>query len=71
MSRLVNWEWDKHMKSDDIEDMFLPSKEKLDPPIESTQILTREDLLKMSIESDLQASKDAFDFYSEVNNDLK
>lgn len=62
MSRLVNWEWEKHLINDDIEDMFLPSKKKLDPPIESTEILTREDLLKLSVESDVQASKDTFNF---------
>ena len=65
MSRLVNWEWDKDVKSvksDDIEDLFILSNKKLCPPIESIEIFTRDDLLKLSIESDLQASKDAFDF---------
>jgi hypothetical protein len=62
MAKLVNWDWDKYAKNDDIEDMFLSPKNANEPPIEENEIVTRDDLLKLSIESDLQACKDAFDF---------
>lgn len=67
MSRLVNWEWDSEQnKTKDIEDLFLPSKKKKeDPPINHTEILTRDDMLRLSIKSDLEASKDAFDFHND------
>ena len=63
MSKLVNWDWNKEStETDDIEDMFIQPKSNLKLPIDSSQILTREDLLKLSIDSDLEASKETFDF---------
>lgn len=62
MAKLVNWDWDKYSKIEDMEDMFVLSKSTTveEPPIQ--EILTRYDLLNLSIESDIAASKNAFDF---------
>lgn len=73
MSKLVNWEWDVVERSiesnNDIEDLFVEKKRKhaapIDytaPPIDPVHVLTRDDILQLSLQSDLKASMDAFDF---------